>query len=106
MATIEHLVFRVAADGVTRAEVCTLRVQADSAAAHRLARANGINNYDLVKRVIFESGKYNDIGVNCVRDFATQERMRCAAAVRAEAAKNEYRAQRNAGLVKHGRFHA
>ena len=96
MATIEHLVFLVAADGVTRAETCMLRVQADSAAAHHLARANGFKNYDLVKRVIFESGKHDDIGVNCVRDFATQQRLRRAAAVRHAADKAAWAARRDA----------
>lgn len=94
--TIEHLVFLVAADGVTRATTCMLRVQADSAAAHRLARANGFVNYDLVKRVTFESGKCDDIGVTCVRDRSTQERMRHSAAVRNAAGKDSYRARRDA----------
>jgi UDP-N-acetylmuramyl tripeptide synthase len=73
-----------------------LRVAADSATAHHLARARGFKNYDLVKRVIFESGEHNDIGVNCVRDFATQERMRRDAAVRYDAGNRAWAARRDA----------
>lgn len=94
--TVEHLVYLVADDGEARAEVPELRVQADSTTAHRLARANGFKNYDLVKRVIFQSGKHNDIGVNCVRDRDTWDRMQRAASVRDAAHRAAYEARRDA----------
>lgn len=98
--TIEQLVFLVAKDGTTRAEICALRVVADAvsstAAAHQLARSSGFKNYDLVTRITRESGSYEDIRTNCVREPQVWAHMQREVDRRHEAHKQAFAARRNA----------